>query len=252
MYPDSHALAQKMYDASLTAEEVSLDKLRPMLATAWPDYDAVDNPEKYRWFLIPKFPTKEFGITLDWLMEESGQFASQEKWQHDRIIDLLASGEPAWPAFATADGVIFDGYHRIAAHGTLKHENMSVVVAVRRPSSDEQMWDEMWNHANPRLLTFSELPEQNQGEVLDHLSAKKAKKTTWKLRLVEPEFVYKQYGMPQVHMDQVKILEETIKREGFTVPITVDGIDGWMEGNHRARAALRLRMKEIPAYTRES
>lgn len=102
------------------------------------------------------------------------------------------------------------------------------------------------------LLSFSELPPQQQGEVLDHMSLRKAKKTKWRIRLVEPEFVYEQYGMPGVHMDQVRILMDMIEREGFTVPITVDGIDGWMEGNHRSRAAIALGLKEIPAYTRES
>lgn len=102
------------------------------------------------------------------------------------------------------------------------------------------------------LLKFSELPEQNQGEVLDHMSIRKARKTTWRLRQVEPEFIYREYGLPQTHMDQVQILMETIQKEGFTVPVTVDGIDGWLEGNHRTRAAIRLGLEFIPAYTRES
>ncbi len=102
------------------------------------------------------------------------------------------------------------------------------------------------------LLSFSELPQHQQGEVLDHMSLRKAKKTKWMIRMVEPDFVYQQYGMPQVHWDQVKILMEAIGKEGFTVPITVDGIDGWLEGNHRSRAAIALGLKEIPAYTRES
>jgi hypothetical protein len=101
-------------------------------------------------------------------------------------------------------------------------------------------------------MKFSKLPEQQRGEILDHMSLRKAKKTTWKLRLVEPEFVYYQYGLPQVFMDQVKILMDEIERNGFTVPITVDGIDGWLEGNHRTRAAIALGLKSIPAYTRES
>lgn len=102
------------------------------------------------------------------------------------------------------------------------------------------------------LLSFDELPDHQRGEVLDHMALRKAKKTKWMIRMVDPEFVYEQHGLPQVHMDQVKILMDMIEREGFTVPITVDGIDGWLEGNHRSRAAIAIGLKEIPAYTRES
>lgn len=146
---DTDDLAQKLYDASLAAEEVPLSELRPLLSKAEPGHDAIDDPEKYRWFLIKKFPTKDFGITLRGMLEEAGSAASQEKWQHDRIIDLLESREPEWPGLATADGIVIDGYHRIAAHRTLRRRNMSVVVAVRRPSDDERMWDELWNNDFP-------------------------------------------------------------------------------------------------------
>jgi len=146
---DTDDLAQKLYDASLAAEEVPISELRPLLSKATPGHDAIDDSEKYRWFLIKKFPTKDFGITLRGMLEEAGSAASQEKWQHDRIIDLLESGEPEWPGLATADGIVIDGYHRIAAHRTLRRRNMSVVVAVRRPSDDERMWDELWNNNFP-------------------------------------------------------------------------------------------------------
>lgn len=146
---DTDDLAQKLYDASFMAEEVPLSELRQMLSRAWPGHDAIDEPEKYRWFLIRNFPTKDFGITLRGMLEEAGSAGSQEKWQHDRIIDLLESGEPEWPAFVTATGIVIDGYHRIAAHRTLKDRNMSVIVAVRRQSGDETMWDELWNEAFP-------------------------------------------------------------------------------------------------------
>lgn len=102
------------------------------------------------------------------------------------------------------------------------------------------------------LISFSELPKQQRNEILDHMSLPKAAKTKWMIRFVEPEFVYKYYGMPQVHMDQVRLLMDVIEREGFIVPITVDGLDGWLEGNHRTRAAIALKLEEIPAYTRES
>lgn len=102
-----------------------------------------------------------------------------------------------------------------------------------------------------KVFSFSELPVQQQGEVLDHIPKGKAQWTKWQLQMVEPSFVYKEYGMPGVHPDQVKALEHRISEEGFNVPIVVDGIDGWMEGNHRTVAAKRLGLEWIPAYTRQ-
>lgn len=147
MYLDTERLAQKLYDGSLTAKEVSLSSIRKMLFKATPGHETIDEPEQYRWFLIEKFPIIDFEITLKEMMEESGEFASQEKWQHDRIVELLQSGAPEWPAFATASGIIVDGYHRIAAHRTLKDRHMGIVVAVRRPGRDEGTWDTFWNES---------------------------------------------------------------------------------------------------------
>lgn len=135
-----------MYDRSLAAEEVRLADLGEMLSKAHPGHETIDEPENYRWFLIRRFPVKDFGITLKDMMREGTQ---QDKWQHDRIIDLLQSGAPEWPAFATATGIIVDGYHRIAAHRTLRDKEMNVVVAVERPKQYESVWDALWNEAFP-------------------------------------------------------------------------------------------------------
>lgn len=147
MYLDTDKLAQDLYDRSLTAEEVPLSDLRRLLSLATPGFEAIDEPEQYRWFLIRRFPVKNFGITLKEMMKEG---TSQDKWQHDYIVDRLKKGEAAYPAFATATGIVIDGYHRIAAHGTLKDKEMDVVVAVkRRPSDYESGGDSMWNEAFP-------------------------------------------------------------------------------------------------------
>jgi hypothetical protein len=147
MYLDTDKLAQELYDRSLGAEEVPLSDLRKLLSLATPGHEAIDEPEQYRWFLIRRFPVKSFGITLKEMMKEG---TSHDRWQHDYIVDRLGKGEPAYPAFATATGVVIDGYHRIAAHGTLKDKAMDVVVAVkRRPADYETEWNSMWNEAFP-------------------------------------------------------------------------------------------------------
>lgn len=149
---DTDALAQKLYDRLLTAYEVQFKDVLPALQGAFPGVDALDEPERFRWFLIEKFPVKDFGITIEEMLKEAGSPRTDDFWRHNRIIDLLESGNPVWPAFATADGIVLDGYHRIAAHRTLKHPNMSVVVAVRKPGPRVMMWDEMWNEAFPIIV----------------------------------------------------------------------------------------------------
>lgn len=138
-------LADDLYDASLVAKEVHPSAFRNVLSASNPGHDAIDNPEEYRWFLIERFPTKALEVTLKELMLEAGDRAKYEKWSHDRIVDLLNSGAQEWPILATAEGVILDGYHRIAAHRTLKDKKVSVIVAVMRPGNDETAWDSMWN-----------------------------------------------------------------------------------------------------------
>lgn len=147
MYLDTEKLAQKILDRSWSAEEVALADLRKMLATATPGHETIDEPEEFRWFVIAEFPTKDLEVTLKALMDEAGDRAGQEKWQHDRIVDLLESGEPQWPAFVTASGIIVDGYHRIAANRTLKNKKMPVVIAVKRQGGDR--WDDEWNESFP-------------------------------------------------------------------------------------------------------
>jgi len=149
MVVDTDKLAQQLYDASLGVKELPVSEVRQLLRSAHPGHDTIDVPENFRWFLVKGFPTKDLQITLPWLMKEAGSAAKNEKWQHDRIVDLLTTGHPAWPVFVTADGIIVDGYHRTAAHRTLGHKKIEVVVAVRRPGDGETMWDEMWNHNKP-------------------------------------------------------------------------------------------------------
>lgn len=122
-------------------------------------------------------------------------------------------------------------------------------VSNKGRNKDFTLYDSMYRPV--KLLRFSELPQHQREEILDHLPAGKACMTKWMLRMVDPSLVYDQYGLPGVYTDQVKILQQKIQEEGFNVPIVVDGIDGWMEGNHRTVAAKRLGLEKIPAYTRE-
>jgi len=141
-------LAEKLFKRIRGAAEVDYAKFQSMLESAEEGWTPVEEPENYRWFLVESFPVKDFAITMKDIvggLEKDDQEA--EYAQHDLIISLLRveHKEDWWPAFVTSSGVIFDGYHRIAAHRTLKHEKMSVVVAVERDPGSRMDWDKAWN-----------------------------------------------------------------------------------------------------------
>jgi hypothetical protein len=149
VYQDTEKIAQALWDHSLGAVEVDPAGFREMLARAEPGWTPFEEPENYRWFFLKSFPVGKLGVTLKAMMKDSG-YPGQEKFQHDRIIDLWKQGAPEWPAFITATGIIADGYHRIAAHRTMKMKKMPVVVSVMRPgTSGYGNWDELWNEAYP-------------------------------------------------------------------------------------------------------
>jgi hypothetical protein len=148
MYQDTEQIAQDLYDRSLPAVEVDPAQFAPMFARAEPGWTPFEEPENYRWFLIESFPVKLLDVTLKRLMTDTRD-PGQEKFQHDRIIELWKKGAPYWPVFVTATGIISDGYHRTAAHRTLKHKSVPVVVSVQRPTHYPLVWDDLWNEAFP-------------------------------------------------------------------------------------------------------
>lgn len=166
---DTDALAQKLYDASLAAPEVPLEVVQRMLGSSDPGHEAIDNPGAYRWFLVRRFPVQAFGITLQKLMKEAGSAAGNEKFRHDRILELLKGGALAWPALVTASGIVVDGYHRIAAHRSARDKFMDVLVAVKRSAGPGDTWDEMWNHAVSGEQGESEGPILYHGTLVEHL-----------------------------------------------------------------------------------
>lgn len=148
MYQDTEKLATDIWNRSLPAIEVNPDDFKEMFARAEPGWTPFEEPESYRWFLIKKFPVKLLDVTLRRLMKDAKD-PGQEKFQHDRIIELWKKGAPEWPVFVTASGVIADGYHRAAAHRTLGHKDTAIVVSVQRPGKYTTHWDDMWNEAFP-------------------------------------------------------------------------------------------------------
>lgn len=223
--------------------EVEAERLEEELSALYDVYsDASDAP----WFVGDGHSLSEL-LIMTYLTPKD--FSDRTGWLENMKENVRLMIEPYNPRLPISDDQILE----IAQDAVTQRQ--ALIQKYKAPRKQGLKWDRrksVLSGSAPKLLAFEQLPEQQRGEVLDHISAGKAVWTKWKLRMVDPEFVYYQYGLPQVYMDQVKILMETIEREGFTVPITVDGIDGWMEGNHRARAAIHLKLKEIPAYTRES
>jgi len=148
MYQDTEKMAQELYDRSMGAVEVDSGAFREMFARAEPGWTPFEEPENYRWFLIKSFPVDKLDVTLKRLMKDARD-PGQEKFQHDRIIALLKRGATEWPVFVTATGIIADGYHRTAAHRTMKIKTIPVVVSVERPGKAPMYWDELWNEAFP-------------------------------------------------------------------------------------------------------
>lgn len=147
MIVDTEDLAQMLYDSSLNAKLVPVSKVMSLINMGTPGHPALDEPKKYRWFLIKKFAVSNFALTLQDILEEiEGQF-TDDKWRHDKIVEILRRGGEELPAITTAPGVLLDGYHRIAAHDTLGIRNIPVLVGVEK--TDGEVWDELWNEAFP-------------------------------------------------------------------------------------------------------
>lgn len=147
MIVDTEDLAQMLYDSSLNAKPVSVSKILPLINRGTPGHPALDEPNEYRWFRIEKFPVSSFELTLKDILEEVGSQLTDDKWRHDKIVEILRRGDEEWPALATAAGVLLDGYHRIAAHDTLGINEIPMLVAVKKTNGE--VWDEFWNEAFP-------------------------------------------------------------------------------------------------------
>lgn len=147
MIVDTEDLAQMLWNASLTAKRVPLSKIMSLINMGTPGHPGLDEPEKYRWFLIKKFPVSSFELTFQDILDEVGDQMTDDKPRHDKIVRILAAGGEEWPVLATATGILLDGYHRIAAHDTLRIRYIPVLVAVQKRDGDP--WDEMWNDAFP-------------------------------------------------------------------------------------------------------
>lgn len=147
MLVDTEDLAQMLYDSSLTAKLLPLPEVMPLINMGTPGHPALDEPGKYRWFLIKKFPVSSFELTLQDILDEVGGQITDDKWRHDKIVEILRRGGDEWPALTTATGILLDGYHRIAAHDTIGASHIPVLVAVQKRGGDP--WDEIWNEAFP-------------------------------------------------------------------------------------------------------
>ena len=150
MYQDTEKIAEALWDRHFVAVEVDWSDFIPMFQRAEPGWDPFDFPDNYRWFLIKDFPVKDLDVTLKRLMKDARD-PGQEKFQHDRIIELWKKGAPEWPVFVTATGIIADGYHRTAAHRTFGHKATDVVVSVATKREAYPQWrDERWLEAFPK------------------------------------------------------------------------------------------------------
>lgn len=118
--------------------------LEKMLATQvdWREYshilqvsepwDPIRWPENHDWFLIKDVPLRHFPeISVD---DISDVESFDERHEHyDRYLEirkLLENGGEPWPVIVASNGMVLDGFHRLAAMKDLKRKTVDVLYVL--------------------------------------------------------------------------------------------------------------------------
>jgi hypothetical protein len=78
MMLDNERIAACLAAISDSAKEIPLGKVE--MTTADPGHPVVDEPERYRWFLIEKFTVRCFGFTLRDLAGHRDDGGGHHRW----------------------------------------------------------------------------------------------------------------------------------------------------------------------------
>jgi hypothetical protein len=95
-------------------------------------YDAIEWPENHEWFLLKNVPMKVFKhISIKEIAAvEDPDERREHRERYRYILDLLKNGEEPWPVIVADNGLILDGFHRLAALNTLRKPTVDVLMPV--------------------------------------------------------------------------------------------------------------------------
>lgn len=115
-----------------------IDRL-PKESVNWQDYaeiieasepwDPIQWPENHDWELVRDVPLDAFrGVTVAAIADvEDPDERREHRSRYKFILGMLRRGEKPWPIIVGENGMILDGYHRLAALHTLRREVVDVL-----------------------------------------------------------------------------------------------------------------------------
>ncbi len=100
--------------------EVKWEDYREVIEASEP-WDPIQWPEDHNWFLIKDVPLSLFeDVSIRDIADvDDPDEQAEHRDRYQYIVDLLKAGEDPWPVIVASNGLILDGYHRLAAMRTL-------------------------------------------------------------------------------------------------------------------------------------
>lgn len=111
----------------------------PMTEVRWQDYaeviensepwDPIQFPDDHKWFLIKDVPLAAFSeISVKEIADvEDPQERKEHRKRYAYIKKILKAGEQMWPVIVGSNGMVIDGFHRIAAMRDVKRPTVDVL-----------------------------------------------------------------------------------------------------------------------------
>jgi hypothetical protein len=114
---------------SLQKKPVNWEDFKYVIEESEP-WDPIKWPQDHDWSLIEDVPLGIFSdvsvAAIAAVEDPDERKEHRERYRH--IRDLLKAGEEPWPVIVASNGMILDGYHRLAAMKTLKRKAVDVLL----------------------------------------------------------------------------------------------------------------------------
>ena len=107
---------------------VNWEDFREIIEASEP-WDPIQWPENHDWFFIKDVPLDAFReVNVDAIADvEDPAERREHRERYKAILKMLRNGADPWPVIVADNGMIIDGYHRLAAMGTLKRSTVDVL-----------------------------------------------------------------------------------------------------------------------------